>query len=262
MYPFPAFHAAWDVVWAAIRGRVAWLPAALARSDDVHARWSDPDCLVTQMCGWPFAAQHRDTWRLIGSVSLDIDDADGDGHYRSVLVTPHDSGLDGLLAGRATGDRPRVVANSVDSLSGWISLLAAIHRPGVTAPVSTSFTNAHLDSLRALRSGTADLACIDSWSLALIGVDDPALVAGLRRIGAGPRIPTPPFVARASLGDERIDELRSAFSAALTDPASEPARASLRISAPAANTMAHYDATLDLAPFAPHGGRRAVVTPQ
>ena len=254
MYPFPAFHAAWDAVWAEIRARATWLPAALTRSDDVHARWSDPDCLVAQMCGWPFAARHRDTWRLVGSVSLDIDDADGDGHYRSVLVTPHDADLDGLLAGRATGDPPRVVANSVDSLSGWISLLAAIDRPGDTAPVSTSFTDAHLDSLRALRSGTADLACIDSWSLALIGVDDPALVTDLRRIGTGPRIPTPPFVARASLGAERIDELRSAFSAALTDPGSEAARASLRISAPAANTMAHYDATLDLAPCAPSGG--------
>lgn len=250
MYPFRSFDEAWDEIWAAVRRRAPWLPAELTRSGDVHARWADPDCLVTQMCGWPFAAQHRDDWRLIGSVSLDLDEADGDGHYRSVLLTPHEADLEGVLRGSASGAPTRVVANSVDSLSGWISLLAATEPVRGDAPVSTSFTDAHVDSLRALQRGDADLACIDSWSLALISVDDPDLVAGLHRIGEGPRIPTPPFVARAAIGPERIETLRAGFSGAMTDRATAAARRALRIGAPAANTMADYDATLDLAPVA------------
>lgn len=250
MYPFRSFDAAWDDIWTAIQERVPWLPGELTRSDDVHARWSDPDCVVTQMCGWPFAAQHRDAWRLIGSVSLGIDEADGDGHYRSVLVTPHDVDLRELLRGRATGADVRVVANSVDSLSGWISLLDAIEPVRDGAPMATSFTDAHIDSLRALQVGAADLACIDSWTLALIAVDEPDLVGGLRRIGQGPRIPTPPFVARATLGEDRIAALRSAVWLAMNDPATAAARATLRISAPAANSMPDYDATLGLTPVA------------
>ena len=240
MYPFASVAWAWDELWAAVHPRAPWAPAELTRSGDVHARWYDTECLVTHVCGWPFAALHRNDMALVGSFALDIPESDG-GHYRSILLSIRDAELADLV-------RPevRVVANSADSLSGWISLLAATVGPRDEWPGAVTFTSAHRDSLLALAKDEADLACIDTWTLALIATEEPELLSGLHRIGLGPRIPTPAITARASIGDDRIAELAIAFRDATRDPSTEAARTALRIVGMSSNTIDDYVATLAL----------------
>ena len=240
MYPFESVAWAWDELWAAVRRRAPWLPGELTRSGDVHARWYDTDCIVTHVCGGPFAALHRNDMELVIAFDLDIAEAER-GHYHSVLLSPDPTPVGGI-------DPPgvHVVANSADSLSGWFSLLAATVGPGRDWPGAVTFTSSHLDSLRALAKGEADLACIDSWSLALIGREEPEILADLHRVGLGPRIPTPPITVRKSVAPDRRAELRAAFIAAMTDPSTADARASLRITGPATNTLDDYLATLSL----------------
>jgi len=224
MYDFASVAWAWDELWGAVHARAPWTPAELTRSGDAHARWSDPDCIVTQVCGWPFAAMHHNEMRLIGAFSLDLPEAERPAHYRSVLFSTTDTPLDELLFADI-----HVIANSVDSLSGWHSLRAATVGPGHVWAGSVSFTGGHRNSLAALASGDGDLACIDSWSLAFITAEEPELLRGLHRLGVGPLVPTPPITARKSLSEESVDQLRTAFADALADPSLAVAAAALRI---------------------------------
>ena len=242
MYPFASVAWASDKMWSAVHQRVPWTPRSLTWSGDVHARWYDSDCVITQVCGGPFAALHRNDMHLIGAFALDIPEADG-GHYRSVLLSPHQRSIDEL-----NFEDIHAVANSADSLSGWSSLLAATVGPGNDWTGQVTFTSAHRDSLLALAKGKADLASIDAWSLALIAEEQPELVAGLHRVALGPRIPTPPITARRNLAGEQIDELRLAFVDTLADPATGDARAALHISGFADNELDDYLAILSLGP--------------
>ncbi len=243
MYPFTSVAWAWDEIWAAVHERAPWTPASLTRSGDVHARWYDNDCIITQVCGWPFAALHRNDMHVVGAFSLDLPDADGVGHYHSVLLSADDRPLAELV-----GAQIHAVANSADSLSGWLSLRAATVGVGQEWPGTVTFTSAHHDSIRALAKGEADLAAIDSWSLALISAEEPELVRGLHRAGMGPRIPTPALTARKSLGDRLVAELRDAFDDALGAPETVDARSALHIGGFARLGLDDYLATLPLGP--------------
>lgn len=243
MYPFESVAWAWDEIWRAVHERAPWTPAKLTRSGDVHARWYDNDCIVTHVCGWPFAALHRNDMRVIGAFDLDLPDAEPDGRYRSVLLSPHDIPLADLV-----GPDRHAIANSADSLSGWLSLRAATVGNGEPWPGTVTFTSAHLDSLRTLAKREGDLACIDSWSLELIAAEQPRLLDGLHRVGVGPVIPTPALTARASLGEPLVDELRAAFAAALADAATADARRALHIRGFAPLQLDDYLETLHLGP--------------
>ena len=240
MYPFASVAWAWDTIWAAVHTRSAWTPETLTRSGDVHARWYDSNCLITHVCGWPFAALHRSDMHLIGAFALEIPEADG-GHYRSVLLSPHQLSLDELVLAQT-----HAVANSADSLSGWFSLLATTVGSAGQWPGNVTYTSAHHDSLVALAKGKADIASIDSWSLALIAAEEPELVAGLHRVALGPRIPTPAITARRSILPDQLDELRQTFIDALADPVTSDARAALRIKGFADNRLDDYLAILPL----------------
>jgi ABC-type phosphate/phosphonate transport system substrate-binding protein len=191
MYPFPSVAWAWDELWAAVHARAPWTPESLTRSGDVQARWYDNDCLVTQVCGWPFAALHHADLHAVGAFELEIPEARPNARYRSVLLSPHDVPLSELVG----ADR-HAVANSADSLSGWLSLRASVVAPDEAWPGTVTFTSAHVDSVRALAKGEADLASIDSWSLSFIEAEHPEMTSGLHRVGLGPVIPTPVIAAR------------------------------------------------------------------
>jgi len=239
MYPFESVRWAWDALWDLLRERVDWLPEHLAHSGDVHARWDDPDCLVNHVCGWPLARWHAEDHRVLGAFSLTIPEADGY-RYRSTLVSPHDVALAELLGGDV-----RIVANSADSLSGWISLLNALD-PDDQLPGEITFTSAHVESLRALVDAGADLACIDSWSLALIANEQPELVRVLHRVGLGPWIPSPAVTVRDTVAVDDGEQFADALVAVLADDASATIREALLIDGFVRLTIDDYRPVLTL----------------
>jgi ABC-type phosphate/phosphonate transport system substrate-binding protein len=240
MYPFGSVRWAWDALWSAVHELAPWTPAELAHSGDVHARWADPSCVVNHVCGWPLARHHADRHRVVGTFSLTIPDAIGH-RYRSVLVSPSARPLDELVSPNS-----HAVANSADSLSGWVSLLAAtVGREG-RWPGRVTFTSAHHRSLRVVAAGDADLACIDSWSLALIERQEPELTAGLYRVGRGPLVPSPAITVTDTVAPADADQLASAFERALADPGLEEVRRALMIDGFVRTSLADYLPTLDL----------------
>ena len=224
MYPFAHLRDAQESLWAGVLRHLADAadaPEALDFDTELHSAWHRPDLLLGQACGWPLVTELDGVVDVVGTFAVDVPFASADGHYRSVLVARKPIGL---AEWKPTPD-VHVARNSSDSLSGWVSLCAAWG--GV--PQRVTDTGAHLESMRAIAAGRADVAMIDAVSFQFV-IDQEPLVAGrVHIIGHGPTIPCLPLVMAKELVSRR-DEVRAAISAAMADPSLAWARRRLRIS--------------------------------
>jgi ABC-type phosphate/phosphonate transport system substrate-binding protein len=219
MYPFVPLRGATDQLWAAVRRHLGRGPAHLEWTVVAPEVWRHPDLLVAQACGWPLVTQLQDTVEVVGTFDHDVPSGER-GRYRSTLIGRDGRTFDQLRQDPAT----RAAVNGDDSLSGWVSLCAT----WAGRPNHVLETGAHLESVRAVADGRADLASIDAVSWALISTLEPELVAGLHVIGNGPLVPCLPIVVGWRHRD-KLPALRAAFVAAVADPATADARVALRI---------------------------------
>ena len=216
---------------AAVRGSDAGL-AVVAPTRP----FAGDDLLLGQTCGWPLVADLAGKVRLVGTFDCDVDGAI-DGTYCSLLVSNRNETVADILR------RPglRVVANSADSLSGWISLLSVGQCSRGEARRRRVVTGAHAVSVVALRERRADLAAIDSvtWT----HLDH----TGLSVVGQGPRIPCLPLVTAGSSSDTVVAELRRALAATVSDPEMTSSLAALRIRGFLDRELDAYEGVLALA---------------
>ena len=119
--------------------------------------------------------------------------------------------------------------NEFESLSGWISLIAAIHGPQESWRGEVRVSGSHAESVRMLCRGEADVASIDSVTLAHLRRIDPAAIASLFVICNGPLVPCLPIVAHRSISDSQLDELRQALSESTREPSNADATSALFI---------------------------------
>ena len=220
MYPFEQLRGSADALWGVIHQHLGWGPSVLEWKVPAPDVWRHPNLLLAQTCGWPLVNQLAGEVAVVGTFDYDVPNAAG-GRYQSVLVTSHPATLEELRA------RPGAVAaiNTTDSLSGWVSLRYVW---GSVPPTAVLETGSHLESVRAIDDGRADVASIDAVSWALIVALYPQLVSRLRLVGAGPLVPCLPLVVPLRHGDQ-VDELRAAFTAAVADRTAAEACAALRI---------------------------------
>lgn len=217
MYPFPHLRGAWEQWWEAVRREVPDAPP-LTDDVDLHESWRRPDLFLGHTCGWPLVTELGDDVAVVGAFDLAVPFAAG-GRYRTAVVASKPRGLDAWRADPST----RYVANNVESLSGWVSLQVAL---GATPEVR--FTGAHLESLRALARGEADVASIDSLTLEYAAESEPYTVGSVHVVGHGPLVPVTPLVtsrANAAL----VPVLRAAIAATMADPALRTVLSRLRI---------------------------------
>jgi ABC-type phosphate/phosphonate transport system substrate-binding protein len=217
MYPFEPLRPAWEQLWAGVHERAPWTPADLTWDGTVQEHWADPECVVAHACGWPIATTLHAIFDVVGAFTLALPEAVGH-RYRSVFVAARRDPLGAFVTGETA-----LAANSDDSLSGWVSLRAATVGTGQPWPGPIHWTGAHLDSVRAVHDGAADLASIDELTWAHIRRLYPDLAAGLHVVGRGPLIPSPAIVTSTG----RVEDLRDAFSSTMADPATRLARAAL-----------------------------------
>lgn len=207
MYDMPAVQPANDRYWSAIRTRLGHGPAQLTRDRDFFEIWQSPDLLLAQTCGLPFRA------RLHGQVTR--------------VATP-DYGLPGCPPGYykswivARADDPRsspeefqdatFAYNEALSQSGWASPMAYFATLGITFARHVP-SGAHLNSMRAIADGHADIAGIDALTWAMLGTHDPVLER-LRIIGETAPTPGLPYITAA--GND-AEALARALEAAIGD---------------------------------------------
>ena len=234
MYPFTQLQAAHEHLWDDVRSRLSFDAPALNWDVEPDVASRRDDLLLGQTCGWPLVKDLATSVRVVGTFDCDVEGA-ADGTYRSVLVSNADDPLKEIL------HRPdlRVAANSRDSLSGWISLLAVARAEGVELD-AVEWTGAHAISIEAIRDGRCQLAAIDAVSLAHLGS------RGLSIVGRCPRIPCLPLVTSRSTTDAVVGELRGALAASTGDPAMAETCATLKIRGFLERELADYKGVSDL----------------
>lgn len=211
MYPFVELRHSYDRLWSAVARRVDWAPHPLDWQMPLREQWQHPDLVISQTCGWPLVTEIAESVQVVGAFSMTIPEASG-AHYRTTLVAAAPAPVASFAGATAA-------INGCDSLSGWVSLVTAIHGPGGRWSGGLVVTGAHLDSLAAVLSGGADIASIDSISLAHIRRFSPELVDGLVVVGHGPLVPSLPLITGAATTAAKVTELRTALASAV---AAEP----------------------------------------
>jgi ABC-type phosphate/phosphonate transport system substrate-binding protein len=197
MYPMSHLDSAYDLLWQRLIDGLAaegveGAPSSLAWDRDLHEAWHDPNAFVTNTCGWPLITVLREKVAVVGSFDVVAPFASG-GHYRSVIVSSKPLSV---AEWKQRGDC-RLVANNPDSLSGWVSLSWAWGE----RLDALRFVGAHVESIREIVEGRADLASIDAVTFEHVITSQPSVAARVHVVGHGPEVPSLPLVCANRFAD-------------------------------------------------------------
>jgi ABC-type phosphate/phosphonate transport system substrate-binding protein len=210
MYPLESLRTAWDRLYGVAARGVVDAPPELRWDLDAHDTWSNPQLVLGMTCGWPLITDLRTRVRVVGTFLYDVDGQAGH-TYRSVIVARRPSTV-AEMAGAT------LAFNSTDSLSGYVSIIAALPAGQASWPGPTLQTGAHLASIEAVRDGRADIASIDAMTWAYTRRDAPDLLRDLVVIDRGPVVPHLPLILPGGAGDDALASWRAAFADAVRDP--------------------------------------------
>jgi ABC-type phosphate/phosphonate transport system substrate-binding protein len=159
MYERPQTVAAHDRLWGLMRDSLRdhgiAAPDGLDRDTPYDVGWGRADLVVGQICNLPLRARHWGRVTLIAAMDYDVPGS-GPGLYHSVFVVRADDRATALTdcAGY------RFVYSDPLSNSGWGAPWQSAQAQGVALnPVVCS--GGHLESIRAVADGRADMAGID-----------------------------------------------------------------------------------------------------
>jgi ABC-type phosphate/phosphonate transport system substrate-binding protein len=216
MYDWPEVRAAVDGLWNVI-ARHAGVTAPVSHGIPHGDDWRRQDLMFSQTCGYPYTHGFRGRLNYLATPHYRADGCVG-ADYCSIILARSRQPL------AAFADSIAAV-NSDDSMSGMLAL-KAVFAPlagGGTFFKSARITGAHLESMRCVQQGEADVCAIDAVCVALARFYRPELLQGLVEVGRSPPVPGLPYVN--TTGD--VVAWRRALAGAFSDPASEPARQAL-----------------------------------
>lgn len=260
MYDLPEVKWATDALGAQLlinlrRAGFPEVPYGVDREGDYMAKWTDPNLLLAQTCGYPLVTLLRGKVRYLATPCYDAPGCRG-ARYSSLLVVRDDDPAKSLadLRGR------RGAFTRAHSQSGYNALRHAV------APLArdgrffgeTLETGGHGASLDALQVGRADVAAVDAVTVALLRRHRPAAVAGLRSLGYTAAAPGLPMIARGGASDQEVERLRMALSETFADPDLAEARDALLICGLEVLEEGAYDALTRMAENAEALGYPAV----
>ncbi|MCC5973896.1 MAG: PhnD/SsuA/transferrin family substrate-binding protein [Rubellimicrobium sp.] len=194
MYDRPENAAAHDALWILIRdglrARGLAAPEALDRTVGHMEGWARSDLVLGQICNLPFRARFRGRVTLIGASDYGLPGA-GPGEYYSLFIVRSDDPAR-TLEDCATH---RFAYNEGLSNSGWGAPVGTAATLGLRLNPALQ-TGAHVQSLRAVAEGRADLAAIDAVTFRNCQRWEPATRA-VRVIGRSLASPGQSFITRA-----------------------------------------------------------------
>jgi len=216
MYDWPEIRGATDAFWAGL-AKHAGVSSRLDRNSDHHSVWRHKDFAFSQTCGYPFTHEFKGLLQYVATPHYLADGCKGP-FYSSLIFA-----RENLALAAMKGWRPAI--NSLDSMSGFLALKLAFP---VEARMGDFFAPAvvsgsHLNSLKAVREGKADICAIDAVCVALAQKYRPQDLEGLVEIARSPMLPSLPYVTRG--GD--VEQWRLAVLKAFADPTLADARAAL-----------------------------------
>lgn len=246
-YDLPEIRDATDAFWRAVAralhdAGVDFAPVDLERTLDYREHGGHPNLMFTQVCGYDVALDHGRTLRAVAAPAYVFDGCSGHDHC-SFIVVRDDTRANSLpeLAGL------RAVINNLTSHSGNNALRATI------APLShagrffsqVSLSGSHEASLRILKHGLADVACVDCVTWGLLSRHRPAELAGIRVVARTALAPVPPYVTSMRYGRVFARKLRNALMHAIADGANRSLCDALGISGVTEVGNGRYDCILE-----------------
>jgi len=229
MYDLPEFRAAHDALWAALannfrRSGIRDVPARLNHGRPVIDLWQDPDLLISQCCGYDLIARFKDRLRPVATPNFSAPGCLGE-NYSSAIVVAEGSRFTDVrdMAGTIA------VINGPESHSG-MSALRHLISPRQKQGLFFSeivVSGSHAASLDTVRRGGADIAAIDSITLALLCRHHPEMMKGLKVLGTTYAAPAPPYVVQASMAEDDVQRVRTALVQTFEDPGLADCRAQL-----------------------------------
>lgn len=206
--------------WEYIRQYLAKydIQAATELWDPAHTALSlsaQNSLLLGQMCSLTFSACQPGMPFYIGSYILK-DEGLMPGYYRSVIIVSDKQKM--RILGEAEPETLCAAISEPDSFSGRFALYQAVHNSFQPCKFAdTLYTGAHINTLQAVASGTADIGAIDCLTWRILQILLPEQVAQVHIAGTSPQMPGPPLVTM--LPDDSIARahLQAAIDAAFAD---------------------------------------------
>lgn len=202
MYDWPEVRDATDALWATIRAELIrkgiGAPAALARNGSPEALWTDPELVLSQTCGFPYANGLSSRVTLIGTPAYSLDGATA-GHYFSVLVARRSKPPENLDGVRDM----RLAFSMAHSQSGFAAPVRCLEAHGLVSTPEPVETGAHRASLQAVAAGTADWAAIDAVAWELAKRHEPA-AEDLVVFARTPETPALPLITSLRMGASTV----------------------------------------------------------
>ncbi len=233
MYGYDWVRADIRAFWSAVAARLKdagmkGVPARLTWKMEEEAQWRAPNLLLGQTCGYPLMRGLTGPVRLVATPTYDVPHCEG-ARYRSLVVVRKDEAATSLVRLRG-----RVAAvNSMTSHSGMNAfrrLVADYVRqsegPRGRAPDRAGGTRffsdvlvsgSHLDSLRAVAAGKADVAAIDAVSFHLIARGEPDLADSVKIFTTTLPAPGLPLITAGGRDDAELRQLRLSVMDTLAD---------------------------------------------
>jgi ABC-type phosphate/phosphonate transport system substrate-binding protein len=241
-------HAANDTLWAILRDHARDLglpaPETLDRISDYRQTWQDPDLAFAQTCGLPLITALAGKVRLLATPVYDFAGCEGP-RYSSLIIVRAEAPY--ATVGDLRGSR--AAFNARDSQSGTVALhhTIAASAAGKTFFAEEIETGAHLESLRAVAEGRADVCACDCVTFGLVECHRPEWIEGLRVLARSAMAPAPPFITRDSATDADVEHWREALRRCIDDPRSAAPRAFLGFRAIEILPLAAYDRIEEMA---------------
>jgi ABC-type phosphate/phosphonate transport system substrate-binding protein len=236
-----------DALWAfvgdfLVKAGLFDVPESLDLSIAHDEAWLRPDLLLSQTCGYPYAAHLRGKVRLVATPCYGYPGCDGPNMHSFVIVRK-DAGISSLEGLRGL----TAAINSPDSNSGTNLFRALI------APIAGGGhffgrvieTGGHVASIKAVAEGLADCASIDCVTFGNIKRFSPELLASIAVLAETPSGPGLPLITRASATDAEIELIRAALRAALAEPALAQVRDVLALTGFSELSDGDYEVLLD-----------------
>ena len=231
MYNWPESAAVFDMFWEKVHAGLAERgfdapPSLSQKGEDLRSAADDASLLLGQVCGITYARDNDERPRFMPLGAFIVNDADlPAGSYSSVLITRKDAAID--------LDNPQsfsVAVNGYGSLSGWTVLAQYFSGQSATSPFAdVVISGGHRNSAHMVATGQADLAALDVISWIMLERFEPALTAGLNRVGITPPRPGLPLVTSMHHDQELLAALNAAITEAMDTAEVKAAMASIGI---------------------------------
>lgn len=243
MYDLPGLDAATDALWAGLAAAfraegLADVPENLTRGDDVRELWTAPDLFFSQTCGYPLTHALAGQVALVATPVYACPGCAG-GSYHSEILVRADDPAKALtdLRGR------RAAMNGADSQSGCSALRHAVAKHAEQGRFFSEVVTSggHLQSLRRVAEGAADVCAVDTVTYHLIARSQPEVTQHLRVLAVSAPAPALPYIARRDIPDADLQKLRAGLARACADPALAEVRATLLLDGVVVRPLSDYD---------------------